>query len=72
VTAYRWYRQGRLPLPTMRAAHLIRVNAPQSSPSGQVVGDARVSSADQRSDLDRQVAGVTAGRSIKACRCPGS
>ena len=47
VTAYRWFRDGKLPVPARRVGGLILV-------------DARVSAADQRADLDRQVARVTA------------
>ena len=57
VTAYRWFREGKLPVPARRAGRLILVDAP---PAGIVAVYARVSSADQRADLDRQVARVTA------------
>jgi len=62
-TAYRWFRQGRLPVPAERVAGRIMVGdltdtQPQSSAKTAIY--ARVSSADQTSDLDRQVARVTA------------
>jgi predicted site-specific integrase-resolvase len=61
VTAYRWFREGRLPVPARRAGRLILVEpARADSVSGTVAVYARVSSADQRADLDRQVARVTA------------
>jgi len=62
VTAYRWFRDGKLPVPARRVGGLILVDAPGSSAaSGSVAVYARVSSADQRADLDWQVARVTAG-----------
>lgn len=60
VTAYRWFRAGLLPVPAQRVGRLILVDGPaaQADRSGQTVVYARVSSADQRSDVDRQVARV--------------
>lgn len=59
-TAYRWFREGTLPVPAERVGRLILVKtAAVSSPAG-VVLYARVSSHDQRADLDRQVARLTA------------
>lgn len=61
VTAYRWFREGKLPVPARRVGGLILVEqATEASPSEITVVYARVSSADQKSDLDRQVARVTA------------
>ena len=61
VTAYRWFRDGKLPVPAHRVGGLILVDAPGSAAAtGSVAVCARVSSADQRTDLDRQVARVTA------------
>jgi len=61
VTAYRWFREGNLPVPARRAGRLILVDpAPAGAATGIVAVYARVSSADQRADLDRQVARVTA------------
>jgi predicted site-specific integrase-resolvase len=63
VTARRQYAAGRLPVPTYRLGRLIMVGEPLAAApadAGQVVVYARVSSADQRADLDRQVARVTA------------
>ena len=55
-TAYRWWRQGTLPVPARQvSARTILVEQPP--PAGGGVGlYARVSSHDQRADLDRQVA----------------
>ncbi len=61
MTAYRWFREGKLPVPARRAGRLILVDpVPVPSSAGLVAVYARVSSADQRPDLDRQVARVTA------------
>ncbi|WP_330332277.1 IS607 family transposase [Streptomyces sp. NBC_00536] len=62
-TAYRWFREGVLPVPAERVGPrtiLVNVEA-NSSPSvtGGVGLYARVSSHDQRQDLERQVAGLT-------------
>ncbi|MBS4727635.1 IS607 family transposase [Mycobacterium sp. SM1] len=61
-TAYRWFREGTLPVPAERVGRLILVRA---TPAGGGAADsvviyARVSSHDQRADLDRQVARLTA------------
>jgi putative resolvase len=61
-TAYRWFREGTLPVPAERVGRLILV---RTTPAGEgaaggVVIYARVSSHDQRADLDRQVARLTA------------
>lgn len=60
MTAYRWFREGRLPVPARRAGRLILVEPGTPRAAGTVAVYARVSSADQRADLDRQVARVTA------------
>ena len=62
VTAYRWFREGKLPVPARRAGRLILVDpVPQPMPTGTVVAYCRVSSADQKDDLERQVGRVVAG-----------
>lgn len=62
VTAYRWFREGNLPVPARRAGHLILVDPlPEPAASGRVVAYARVSSADQRDDLERQAGRVVTG-----------
>jgi predicted site-specific integrase-resolvase len=61
ATARRRYEAGTLPVPTYRLGRLIMVGEPVTgavTEAGQVVVYARVSSADQRADLDRQVARV--------------
>ncbi|MER6591279.1 IS607 family transposase [Micromonospora purpureochromogenes] len=63
ITARRQYAAGALPVPTYRLGRLIMVGeplTPAATEPGQVVVYARVSSADQETDLDRQVARVTA------------
>jgi hypothetical protein len=58
----RWYREGKLPVPARRAGHLILVDpVPEPTASGRVVAYARVSSADQRNDLERQAGRVVSG-----------
>jgi putative resolvase len=59
-TAYRWFREDRMPVPARRlASGTIWVDAAMAGDAGRVVVYARVSSHDQRADLDRQVARVT-------------
>ena len=60
-TAYRWFREGTLPVPATRVgARTILVNVEAASPGGESATGvglyARVSSRDQKSDLQRQVA----------------
>ena len=60
-TAWRWWRDGKLPVPARQTATgtiLVEVPAADGVAEGVVVY-ARVSSHDQRTDLDRQVARVT-------------
>jgi putative resolvase len=59
-TAYRWFREGTLPVPAERVGRLILVKTTAVPASAGVVVYARVSSHDQRADLDRQVARLTA------------
>jgi putative resolvase len=61
-TAYRWFREGTLPVPAERVGRLILVKTAvaASDPAAGVVVYTRVSWHDQRSDLDRQVARLTA------------
>lgn len=62
VTAYRWFRAGRLPAPARNVGRLILVDEPREKARARLrtAVYARVSSADQKADLDRQVARVTA------------
>ncbi len=59
-TAYRWFREGTLPVPAERVGPrtiLVNIDANASPPVTAGVGlYARVSSHDQQADLDRQVA----------------
>lgn len=61
VTAYRWFRAGLFPVPARKVGRLILVDEPVGAPArrGRTAGYARVSSADQKSDLDRQAARAT-------------
>ena len=60
-TAYRWWRQGTLPVPARQVnARVILVEAPTPVSRGGVGLYARVSSHDQRDDLDRQLARLAA------------
>lgn len=57
ITAYRWFRAGTLPVPSEQAkSGTILVYPPEGEkPKSGYAVYARVSSADQKSDLDRQV-----------------
>lgn len=56
-TAYRWWREGTLPVPARQInARTILVEEPRLSDNAGVGLYARVSSHDQRADLDRQMA----------------
>ncbi|QBS37413.1 IS607 family transposase [Thermaerobacter sp. FW80] len=60
ITAWRWWKAGRLPVPARQTpSGTILVDLPAPA-KGKTVVYARVSSHDQKSDLDRQVARVTA------------
>jgi putative resolvase len=61
-TAYKWFREGKLPVPARKMGKLILVGDLAGSPAqhhGRTVVYARVPSADQKPDLDRRVARVT-------------
>lgn len=62
VTAYRWFHAGLWPVPARKAGRLILVDDQPADRSrrARTAVYARVSSADQKPDLDRQVARVTA------------
>jgi predicted site-specific integrase-resolvase len=60
ATARRWFTEGLLPVPARKVGGLILVGDAAPAPSGVTAVYARVSSADQKPDLDRQVARVTA------------
>jgi putative resolvase len=62
-TAWRWWKRGTLPVPARQLASgtiLVEVPASRSGYAGRTVVYARVSSHDQRADLDRQVSRVMA------------
>jgi putative resolvase len=59
TTAYRWWREGTLPVPAQKVGRLILVSpdtAAAAAPAPAAGLYARVSSHDQKTDLDRQVA----------------
>ncbi|MEX5711157.1 IS607 family transposase [Parafrankia sp. FMc6] len=59
-TARQWFLEGKLPVPARRVGGLILVEQPAApAPVDLAVVYARVSSVDQKSDLDRQIARVT-------------
>jgi predicted site-specific integrase-resolvase len=61
ATARRWFDAGTLPVPARKVGRLILVgDGGDAELSGVTAVYARVSSADQQADLDRQVARVTA------------
>ena len=58
-TAYRWFREGKLPVPAQRlptGTIVVASRASAGNATGPATVYARVSSHDQRADLDRQVA----------------
>ena len=60
TTARRWFEAGKLPVHAEKVGGLILVGEPGTAPApGVTVVYARVSPADQKADLDRQVARVT-------------
>ena len=60
-TAWRWYVAGRLPVPAYQVDRLTIIGEPvrPDTATGQTVVYARVSCADARPDLDRQVGRIT-------------
>jgi predicted site-specific integrase-resolvase len=59
MTAWRWWKAGKLPVPAYQTpSGSIIVELPKSQP-GRAVIHARVSSHDQRADLDRQITHAT-------------
>ena len=63
-TAYRWYREGKLPVPAQKVGRLILVSPEAASQATRTADGAglyaRVSSHDQKPDLDGQVARLSA------------
>lgn len=70
VTAYRWFHAGLLPVPARKVGRLILVDelASEAGAQPKTAVYARVSSADQKSDLDRQVARVTSWATAEQIR----
>ena len=56
-------REGRLPVPVQRVGRLILVQVPEQKELGRTVAYCRVSSHDQRADLERQAGRVALGAS---------
>lgn len=62
-TAWKWFRDAKLPVPAIRTPSgtiLVEVPHPHAPGARRAVIYARVASHDQRADLDRQVARLTA------------
>ena len=63
-TAYRWYREGTLPVPAQKVGRLLLVSPETATDAARKIEGAglytRVSSHDQKSALDGQVAGLSA------------
>ena len=63
-TAWRWAKAGKMPVPTIKTAtgqYLVQVDVPNEPGAGKAVGYARVSSHDQKEDLDRQAGRIALG-----------
>ncbi|WP_217165019.1 IS607 family transposase [Streptomyces sp. AC512_CC834] len=61
-TAWRWVKDGKMPVPVRQApSGTWLVDEVAVQPSGRVVAYCRVSSADQKADLERQAARVVSG-----------
>jgi putative resolvase len=72
-TAYRWWRAGTLPVPARQVnARTILVDVPVAPERAEVAAlYARVSSRDQRDDLDRRVGRLSVWAAEQGCRCLG-
>ncbi len=64
-TAWRWWRAGKLPVPAYQTETGTVIVVPEETEGRKVVGYARVSSADQKADLQRQVARIAQGSDRK-------
>ncbi len=60
ITAWRWWRNGKLPVPAYQTPSGSVIVSVPDPPPGRTALYARVSSHDQRHDLERQVARLTA------------
>ena len=70
-TAYRWYRNGTLPVPAVRVGPRTVLVSPESATARAADGFglyARVSSHDQKADLDRQMARLSGWASQAGAR----
>lgn len=70
-TAYRWFREGVLPVPAVRVNQRTILVSPDAAVAQASAGFglyARVSSHDQKSDLDRQVARLTSWAALAGGR----
>ncbi len=70
-TAYRWYRNGTLPVPAVRVGPRAVLVSPESATARAADGFglyARVSSHDQKADLDRQMARLSGWASQAGAR----
>jgi predicted site-specific integrase-resolvase len=73
ATARRWRDAGTLPVAAYQACRLIVIGDPApAARAGVTAVYARVSSADQKADLDRQIARVTTWRRRKVSLSAGS
>lgn len=59
VTAYRWHKEGKLPITVKKVGRLVLVDLPSIDPPQTACVYARVSSSDQSRDLPAQVARTT-------------
>ncbi|MEO3794759.1 IS607 family transposase [Nonomuraea sp. B10E15] len=60
-TAWRWVKDGKMPVPVRQAPSGTWIVEETPAATGRVVAYCRVSSADQKPDLDRQIARVVTG-----------
>ncbi|MER7842220.1 IS607 family transposase, partial [Streptomyces sp. NPDC096040] len=60
-TAWRWVKEGKMPVPVSQAPSGTWIVEESKTADGRVVAYCRVSSGDQRSDLDRQAIRVLEG-----------
>ena len=58
-TAFLWFKKGQLPVPAYQTASGTIIVTPAQSAQGQTAAYVRVSSHDQKSDIERQVARIT-------------
>jgi putative resolvase len=64
-TAWLWAKEGRMPVPVVQTpSGSWLVTEPEPAAQGRVVAYCRVSSADQKPDLDRQVGRVVQGATV--------